>query len=94
MSTAELLSAVLIVAASGAVSFLVSWFETHRQTKAIALQAEEQRQTARHQYQLEAEKSLRTAVGGPKGQLIEAVHDLADRLRRILTEEGPRAWTA
>jgi hypothetical protein len=50
----------------------------------IGAVGEQQRVTAEHEYRLEAMKTFRSTVGGPKGQIIESVHDLSDRLEKLL----------
>jgi hypothetical protein len=80
---------VAVIAAS-----LSYWFgkRTLRQELADKLQEVgatglENRITAEREYELEAMKTFRSTVGGPKGQIIESVHDLSDRLRQILQPE-------
>ena len=43
-------------------------------------------------YQLAAMKSLREAVGAPKSQIIESLHDLSDRLRGFLSQDSHHPW--
>jgi hypothetical protein len=76
-------------------AFLSYWFgkRTLRQQLTGKLQeigatGQQDRVTAERQYQLEAMKTFRTTVGGPKGQIIESVHDLSDRLGQILRPES------
>ncbi len=77
-------------------AFLSYWFgkRTLRQQLTDNLQqigatGLQERITAEREYQLEAMKTFRATVGGPKGQIIESVHDLSDRLSAILRpEEG------
>jgi hypothetical protein len=77
-------------------AFLSYWFgkRTLRQqltdkVQEIGASGLQDRITAEREYQLEAMKTFRATVGGPKGQIIQSVHDLSDRLRAILQpEEG------
>jgi hypothetical protein len=81
-------------------AFLSYWFgkRTLRQQLAHKLQEVgatglQDRTTAEREYQLEAMKTFRSTVGGPKGQIIESVHDLSDRLRQTLQpEKGVDRW--
>jgi len=61
----------------------------------VGATGQQDRITAEREYQLEAMKTFRSTVGGPKGQIIESVHDLSDRLRQILQPEmgvGTDRW--
>ncbi|MGH3021955.1 MAG: hypothetical protein ACRDNR_17605 [Gaiellaceae bacterium] len=76
-------------------AFLSYWFgkRTLRQQLTDKLQeigatGQQDRVTAEREYQLEAMKTFRATVGGPKGQIIESVHDLSDRLGQILRPES------
>jgi hypothetical protein len=51
------------------------------------------RAEADRSYQLAAMKSLREAVGAPKSQIIESLHDLSDRLRGFLSESPQHPWS-
>lgn len=96
-------SGVFAAVVAVVAAFLSYWFgkRTLRQQLADRLQeigatGEEERATAAREYQLEAIKTFRATVGGPKGQIIESVHDLSDRLSAILSPEegvGTDRWT-
>jgi hypothetical protein len=85
--------AALVAVVAACLSY---WFgkRTLRQQLTDKLQevgatGQEDRTTAEREYQLDAMKTFRATVGGPKGQIIESVHDLSDRLSATLRpEEG------
>jgi hypothetical protein len=59
----------------------------------IRATAQETRDTAAWDYQLQAVRVLREAVGAPKTHIIEATHDLADRLQGFLSRRHDWSWT-
>ena len=89
--------ALIVAIVSGYVSYVTATRASKRDLETRLLEARESgvqdRETAEKQYQLQAMRTFREVVGGPKSQIIEAVHDLSDRLRRFLSEEQPREWT-
>src|SRR6266511_4227902 len=91
-------AAAIAVAVVGAVLSYVLGRRTMRSELKNRLEiAQEEgaqtRRTAERQYQLEAMKTLRTAVGAPKSQIIEAAHDLSDRLGGFLGRKHNWEWT-
>jgi hypothetical protein len=54
----------------------------------IGATGEQERITAQREYQLDAMKTFRATVGGPKGQVIESAHDLSDRLRKLVGRDS------
>lgn len=95
-----LISGAFATVVAVVAAFLSYWFgkRTLRQELAHKLQeigatGLQDRITAERAYELEAMKTFRSTVGGPKGQIIESVHDLSDRLRQILQpEQGVDRW--
>jgi hypothetical protein len=68
--------------------------ELDNRLKQVQAEGTQDRETAERQYQLDAMKVFRTAVGPPKSQIIEAAHDLSERLRRLFGVEQEWTWTA
>ena len=88
---------ILVAILAGVVSYLKGTSTLKRELdnrlKEIEQTGVQDRQTAEREYQLHAMKAFREAIGGPKGQIVEAVHDLSDRLRRFLSGEQSWDWT-
>src|SRR5258706_14357174 len=85
--SAAIIAAIASIAIA-VVSGLVSYRQAVRQSREdlknrvqeAAAQGKQERETAQRQYELEAIKRFRENVGPAKGQIIEAVHDLGERL--------------
>ena len=101
----EILAAIISGAAAVGVAIVAAmlsyWFgtrtlkyELNNRLAELRESGTQDRATAEREYQLQAMKTFREAVGGPKSQIIEAVHDLSDRLRRFLSGEQSWDWTA
>jgi hypothetical protein len=80
----------LTLVAAGAISLVVSVATTYLSNN---LSRKNKMEEMREQYRLEAMKSFRETVGPPKGQIIESMHDLSDRLRAFLDRRQSWAWT-
>src|SRR6202035_4092511 len=91
-------AAIAIALISSLVTYLLAGRQSRQDLKARIKQAgaegEQARETAKRQYELEAIKRFRADVGPAKGQIIEAVHDLSDRLRGLFQNPQALAWTS
>ena len=85
--------AVIVAGVSGISAYLLGKRNLNQRLAELKESGSQDRATAEREYQLQAMKTFREAVGGPKSQIIEAVHDLSDRLRRFLSREQPWEWT-
>jgi hypothetical protein len=91
-------SAAIAVAILGSIS---SYYLSRRQARrdldaklqVAAREAEYELAQARRSYELDAMKQFRAATGPAKSQIIEAVHDLSDRLRGLLSRDPAHPWS-
>lgn len=77
------------------VSFLLSTRAARRDFASkldqVRLEASESRRTVLQQYRLDAEREFLAAVGPASGQVVEAIHDLTDRLFQFFGAHSARA---
>jgi hypothetical protein len=90
-------SAAIGVAVIGSISsYRLSRRQARRDLDArlqvAAKEAEYDLEQAQRSYELDAMKQFRAATGPPKSQIIEAVHDLSDRLRGLLGRDPAHPW--
>lgn len=92
------LAAIAVALISSIVAYRLAVRQSRQDLEARLKQAgaegEQARETAKRQYELEAMKHFRADVGPAKGQIIEAVHDLNDRLRGLFKNPQARGWTS
>jgi hypothetical protein len=92
------LAAIAVAFISSTAAYLLARHQSRQDLEARLKQAgaegEQARETAKRQYELEAMKRFRADVGPAKGQIIEAVHDLNDRLRGLFQNPQALGWTS
>lgn len=84
--------AAVVAVVAGVLSYVFGKRTMERQLAdnitQIGATGEQERITAQREYQLDAMKTFRGTVGGPKGQVIESAHDLSDRLRKLVGRDS------
>ncbi|HVS06353.1 MAG TPA: hypothetical protein VHK65_09345 [Candidatus Dormibacteraeota bacterium] len=91
-------AAISVALISSIASYVLAVRQSRQDLKArlkqTGAEGEQARETAKRQYELEAIKRFRADVGPAKGQIIEAVHDLNDRLRSLFGNPQAPGWTS